>query len=65
MRGDSGGQSKDGPGFDPSALQQGNGLENLQDRLAALYDGDARLQMSRREDGMVVSVAVPQKKVLV
>jgi sensor histidine kinase YesM len=57
--------SDDGPGFDLRAFREGHGLENLQERLAALFDGDARLEIARREGRTVVSVAVPQKKVLV
>jgi len=55
----------DGPGFDSSALQAGHGLENLRDRIAALFDGAGRLEFARRDGRMLVSVAVPQKKVLV
>lgn len=57
--------SDDGPGFDLRAVKEGHGLENLQERLAALFDGEARLQLAHREGRMVVSVAVPQKRVLV
>jgi sensor histidine kinase YesM len=56
--------SDNGPGFERASLQQGHGLENLQERLAALFDGQGRLEMARREDRMVVGVLVPQKKVL-
>jgi two-component system sensor histidine kinase AlgZ len=54
--------SDDGPGFDSSALVPGHGLVNLQDRLAALFDGAARLEIERRGDLTVVSVQVPQKR---
>lgn len=57
--------SDDGPGFDLHAIQQGHGLENLQDRLTALFDRDGRLEATRLDGRMVVSVTVPQKKVLV
>lgn len=57
--------SDDGPGFDLRALQEGHGLENLQDRLSTLFDGAGRLELARRDGRMVVSVVVPQKKVLV
>jgi two-component system, LytTR family, sensor histidine kinase AlgZ len=57
--------SDDGPGFDASALQAGHGLENLRERITALFDGAGRLEFARREGRMVVSIAVPQKKVLV
>ncbi|HLK49992.1 MAG TPA: sensor histidine kinase [Bryobacteraceae bacterium] len=57
--------SDDGPGFDASALRAGHGLENLRDRLAALFDGAGGLEFTRRDGRMLVSIAVPQKKVLV
>jgi len=56
--------SDDGPGFERTSLQQGHGLENLQERLTALFDGEGRLEMARRAGRMVVGVSVPQKKVL-
>jgi glucose-6-phosphate-specific signal transduction histidine kinase len=56
--------SDDGPGFDRASLQQGHGLENLQERLTALFDGEGRLDIARRDGRMVVGVAIPQKKVL-
>lgn len=55
----------DGPGFDLRAIKEGHGLENLQERLAALFDGAGRLGFAHREGRMVVSVEVPQKRVLV
>ena len=56
--------SDNGPGFERSSLHQGHGLENLQERLTALFDGQGRLEIARRGDRMVVGVSVPQKKVL-
>jgi len=56
--------SDDGPGFERTCLQQGHGLENLQERLTALFDGEGRLEMARRGGRMVVGVAIPQRKVL-
>ncbi len=56
--------SDDGPGFAPSSLQPGHGLDNLQERLTALFAGSARLEMAHRNGRMVVGVAIPQKKVL-
>jgi len=56
--------SDDGPGFDRATIQHGHGLENLEERLTALFDGAGRLDMARRDGRMVVSVAIPQKKVL-
>ena len=57
--------SDDGPGFDQDALKPGHGLDTLQDRLAVLFDGAGRLELSQRDGRMTVLVAVPQKKVLV
>ena len=54
----------DGPGFERGSLQQGHGLENLQERLTALFNGEGRLDMVRRDGHMVVGVTIPQKKVL-
>jgi sensor histidine kinase YesM len=56
--------SDDGPGFERPSLRQGHGLENLQERLSALFDGEGRLEMARCGDRMVVGLLVPQKKVL-
>jgi sensor histidine kinase YesM len=56
--------SDDGPGFDRNSLQQGHGLENLHERLTALFDGEGRLEIARRGGRMVVGVAIPQRKVL-
>ncbi|HMC59339.1 MAG TPA: sensor histidine kinase [Candidatus Solibacter sp.] len=53
--------SDDGPGFDKDALKPGHGLDTLQDRLAVLFDGAGRLELSQRDGRMTVSVAVPQK----
>jgi signal transduction histidine kinase len=53
----------DGPGFDLRALKPGHGLENLQERLTALYDGAGRIEIARRGRHTVVSVAVPCKRV--
>jgi len=57
--------SDDGPGFDLRDLPAGHGLDSLQERMAALFDGAGRLETARREGRMVVSLGVPQKKVLV
>jgi LytS/YehU family sensor histidine kinase len=57
--------SDDGPGFDAGALKKGHGLENLQERLTALFEGSGKLDIARRDGRTVVSVSVPQKKVLV
>jgi len=57
----------DGPGFDLQTLEhaRGHGLGNLQERLAALFDGDGRLELARRDGRMTVAVTVPRKRVLV
>jgi two-component system, LytTR family, sensor histidine kinase AlgZ len=54
-----------GPGFDLRAMKEGHGLDNLRERLTALFGGEAHLEMARLDGRMTVSVAVPQKKVLV
>jgi sensor histidine kinase YesM len=56
--------SDDGPGFDRATIQHGHGLENLEERITALFDSQGRLEFARRDGRMVVSVAIPQKKVL-
>jgi LytS/YehU family sensor histidine kinase len=53
----------DGPGFDLRALKPGHGLENLQDRLTALFDGAGRLEMQRGNGLMQVAVSLPLRKV--
>jgi len=57
--------SDDGPGFELSAVQAGHGLDNLRERITALFDGAGRLEFERRDGRMMVSIALPQKKVLV
>ena len=57
--------SDDGPGLDHHPLQRGHGLENLQERLSALFDGEGRLEITRRDGRTVASVTLPGKKVLV
>ena len=56
--------SDDGPGFERASIEQGHGLENLQERLTALFGGEGRLDIGRRDGRMVVGVSIPQKKVL-
>jgi len=56
--------SDDGPGFDASPLRRGHGLENLQERLTALFDGDGRLEIARRDGRTVASVILPAGKLL-
>lgn len=57
--------SDDGPGFDLRALKEGHGLENLLERLLALFENEARLDIARRDGRMIVALTVPQKRVLV
>jgi len=57
--------SDEGPGFERTSLQRGHGLENLQERLTALFGSEGRLEIQRRDGRMVVGIAIPQKKVLV
>ena len=56
--------SDDGPGFDLAALERGHGLENLQERMEALFGGEARLAVTRRDNFTVVALSLPQKRVL-
>jgi two-component system, LytTR family, sensor histidine kinase AlgZ len=56
--------SDDGPGFERVSIEQGHGLENLQERLTALFAGEGHLDIGRRDGRMVVGVSIPQKKVL-
>jgi hypothetical protein len=48
----------DGLGFRPGA-NPGVGLQNLRERLAVLYDGDARLVIEERERGTAVVLDLP------
>jgi hypothetical protein len=56
--------SDDGPGFDAAPLRRGHGLENLQERLTALFDGDGRLEIARRDGRTVASVILPARKLV-
>jgi signal transduction histidine kinase len=49
----------DGPGFAPDALQAGHGLDNLQARLAALFDNAAALDIARRDEQTIVTISLP------
>ena len=55
----------DGPGFDRASFAPGHGLDNLQDRLTALFDGAGHLQTERRDGRAVVSLTVPMSRVAV
>lgn len=52
--------SDDGPGFARGAIISGHGLDNLQSRLAALFDNAAALDIAMREGRTVVSISLPQ-----
>jgi signal transduction histidine kinase len=49
----------DGPGFTAEAITAGHGLDNLQARLAALFDDDAYLNIARHCDRTVVAISMP------
>jgi two-component sensor histidine kinase len=51
-----------GRGF-ARAWREGTGLGNLRERLAALYDGEASLTVSNREQGACVTVDVPHREI--
>jgi two-component system, LytTR family, sensor histidine kinase AlgZ len=54
----------DGPGFSPSALKQGHGLDNLQERLNALFGNEASMDIGHSDGFTVVTLVLPQKRVL-
>ena len=47
-----------GAGFDESDISENHGLDNLQSRLAALYDDRAALKIERRDRFTVVSIFI-------
>ncbi|MBY0376228.1 MAG: histidine kinase [Bryobacteraceae bacterium] len=49
----------DGPGFTREALAPGHGLELLQGRLTALFEGRAALEFERPAAGMIVRLRIP------
>lgn len=49
-----------GPGFELAAIHAGHGLDNLVERLAALFGGRARLNVSRRDGYSIVEMVVPR-----
>jgi two-component system sensor histidine kinase AlgZ len=49
----------DGPGFAPDRIAAGHGLDNLQSRLAALFDNAAALDIVIRDGRTVVSISWP------
>lgn len=48
-----------GPGFDLTAVPAGRGLDNLTERLEALFGDSAGLRVFRRDDQTVVELALP------
>lgn len=50
----------DGDGFSRDEVPSGRGLDNLQGRLAALFDGKGELALRAGDGGMTVMVAVPR-----
>jgi two-component system, LytTR family, sensor kinase len=48
-----------GPGFDLTAVPAGHGLDNLVERLQALFGDSAGLRVFRRDDHTVVEMALP------
>jgi two-component system sensor histidine kinase AlgZ len=53
--------SDNGPGFDTTSITPGHGLDNLQDRLATLFDGAGRFAILRRDGRSVAMLALPVK----
>jgi LytS/YehU family sensor histidine kinase len=49
----------DGPGFTAEAIRAGHGLDNLQSRLAALFDDRAALKLSRVNGYTTIAISLP------
>jgi sensor histidine kinase YesM len=49
----------DGPGFSCSDIPAGHGLNNLEERLAALYGDDNKLHIESSAGGTVVTLSIP------
>jgi sensor histidine kinase YesM len=49
-----------GPGFDLAAIHAGHGLDNLVERLNALFGAKARLNVLRRDGNCVVEMVLPR-----
>jgi len=49
----------DGPGFTVDSIKAGHGLENLQSRLAALFDDGAALEFSTGSGHTAVTISLP------
>lgn len=52
--------SDTGPGFDLTAIPAGHGLDNLVDRLDALFGANAHLNVFRRDGRSVVEMVLPR-----
>ncbi|HZP60964.1 MAG TPA: histidine kinase [Opitutaceae bacterium] len=52
--------SDDGPGFTFASLRPGHGLENLRQRLAALFGPEGKMDVARRGKFTVVSLSFPR-----
>ena len=50
-----------GPGFDLTAVPAGHGLDNLVERLNALFEARAHLNVSRRDGQSIVEMVLPRK----
>ncbi len=50
-----------GPGFDLTAVPTGHGLDNLVERLQALFGDSAGLRVFRQDDQTVVELALPSR----
>jgi signal transduction histidine kinase len=51
----------DGPGFDPTSLPGGHGLDLLRSRLSMLYADDASLRIASAPGSTRVTVEVPEE----
>ena len=49
-----------GPGFDMTAIPAGHGLDNLVERLDALFGDKAHLNVFRRDGQSVVEMVIPR-----
>ncbi len=48
-----------GPGYDPTAMKSGRGLDNLQSRLRAIYGDRSALEFWRDHDHMTARIRIP------
>lgn len=54
----------DGKGFTTETIVEGHGLDNLRGRLSALFESEARLNVSKKEGWMIVGVSLPNRPLL-